>query len=81
MDVFSKPGRVGTEESATYPLLFLTMLLTPLVCVSTGADEVRNRGGPHETFEAWQENIPVSTKVNWNHCHKLVDTLTVRTTA
>ena len=28
------------------------------------------RGRPHQTFEAWRENIPVHANVNWNHCYE-----------
>jgi hypothetical protein len=52
-DVLNRLGRVGMEESVTGPSLALASCVTrPLVCVSTGADEVRDRGGPHQTFEA-----------------------------
>ena len=75
-DVLNRPGRVGTKESATCPSLALASCVTTLlVYVSTGADEGRNRGGPHETFEAWREHIPVSKNVNWNHCYKVVAAL------
>ena len=68
--MLSRPGRVGTEESATYPsLALISLLLTPLVAFQLEQMRFNLGGEPHETFEAWQENIPVSRNVNWNDCH------------
>jgi hypothetical protein len=64
-------GRVGTEVSATALSLALIVVLRPgLYAFQLEQMKSEIEAGPHQTFEAWRENITVSGNVNWNHCYK-----------
>ena len=71
-------GRVGME-SATCPSLVLTSCVTtPLVYVSTGADETEIEAVLMRHLKREREDIPVSRNVNWNNRYKVVAQCCVR---